>query len=371
MQLVVFTVTMDGRARSRSGGSAGTKLMWKLHRYYFKEVFLSATLSFFVLFGVVLVSMIYRGIDRAQGGNIVDALMITVLYTADAFPHLLAIALLFGTIASFARAAADREVTAILAAGLSLRVPMAAAMLVALALAGVGALCLHYVIPWAHYYKYRVVAEVVREFLLHSRPASDQIAISDMVMTWESEDGNRFHDVVLFLRDEVFVAEQTWFEIDDDVLSLRMQNVKSPSAGIAVEAPTFRQDLRDIEGPQERPEGDKDVTSDRLLAEVKRGGADNPNGVRYTVHRRTCFALLPCLLVPIGLCIGVMARDRGRSTAMAFGLVPLSCFYAADFLGIEVVRWWDHRTMSFIAGFLPAIVLLGGGLPFCWRTLRS
>src|SRR5690606_25868770 len=270
-----------------------------------------------------------------------------------------------------ARAAADREVTAMLAAGLSLRVPMAAAMLVALALAAGGALCLHYVIPWTHYYKYRVVAEVFREFLLHSRPAGDQITISDVVMTWDEERGERFHDAVMFVRDEVFLADQAWFEVDGDIIRLKLQGVRSPLANASVEAPTLQQDLRQLGNPEERREGDKDVTSDRLLAEVHRGASPNPNGARYTVHRRTCFAILPCLLVPIGLCIGVMARDRGRATAMAFGLVPLVLFYAADFLGLEMVRWWDHPVMSALAGYLPALVLVVCGVPFCWRTLRS
>lgn len=345
--------------------------MWKLHRYYFKEVLVSATLSFVVLFGVVLISLIYRGIDKAQGGTIVDALLITVLWTADAFPQLLAIALLFGTVGTFARAAADREVTAMLAAGISLRVPMAGAMVVALALASLSAVCMHSVIPWTHYYKFRVVAELYREFVLHSRPAGDQIAIEDVVMTWERDEGDRFFDVVLFLRDEVFLADQAWFEVDDDIISLHMLGVKSPLAGVSIEAPTFRKDLREMANPKERPDDDKDITSERLLAEVYRGAAKNPNGVRYTVHRRTCFALLPCLLVPIGVCIGVLARQRGRATALALGLVPMLGFYAFDFFGMELVRWWDHPAMSSIAAYLPAFALVAGGLPFCWRILRS
>lgn len=345
--------------------------MWKLHRYYFKEVLVSATLSFVVLFGVVTISLVYRGINRAQGGSIVDALLITVLWAADAFPQLLAIAVLFGTIGTFARAAAEREVTAIKAAGLSLRVPMAAAMLVALAVSALSSVGLHSIIPWTHYYKFRVVAEVYREFILHTRPASDQIAINDVVMTWEHERNDHFSDVVLFLRDEVFLADEAWFEVDDDIISLRMQGVKSPLAGVSIEAPTFRQDLRAMATPKEKADNDKDITSERLLAEVYRGASENPNGVRYTVHRRTCFALLPCLLVPIGLCIGVLARERGRATAMALGLIPLVAFYAVDMLGMEIVRMGDHWALSAFAGYLPALALLLGAIPFCWRTLRS
>ncbi len=345
--------------------------MWKLHRYYFWEVLVSATLSFVVLFSVVMVSLVYRGIDKAEGGSIIDALVITVLWTVDALPHVLAIALLFGTIATFARAAADREITAMLAVGVNLRVPMASAMLVGLSLASIGGLGQHYLLPWAHYYKFRVVAELTREFLMHTRPASDQIVINDLAMTWQREEGGRFYQVVLFTGDDVFLADSAWFENDDEVISLEMQGVKSALSGIAIEAPTLRRDLRDMVPSGPRADDDRDVASDRLLAEIYRGAHQNPNGARYTVHRRSCFALLPCLLVPIGLCIGVLARERGRATAMALGLIPVLCFYVADFLGMEVARNWNHSAISALAGYLPVLVLALGGIPFCWRTLRS
>ena len=51
--------------------------MWKIHRYYFKEVATNAVLTFVVLFGIALISLIYRGIQRAQGGDLFAAALIT------------------------------------------------------------------------------------------------------------------------------------------------------------------------------------------------------------------------------------------------------------------------------------------------------
>ena len=44
--------------------------MWRLHRYYLKELAVNAAITFIVLFGVVLISLVYRGIQRSQGGEL-------------------------------------------------------------------------------------------------------------------------------------------------------------------------------------------------------------------------------------------------------------------------------------------------------------
>ena len=82
------------------------------------------------LFGIVLAATVYRGIDRAQGGGLLDAALITFFWAADTLPHLLAMSLLIATVLTFARASQDREITALRAAGISPRVPVVAAMLV-------------------------------------------------------------------------------------------------------------------------------------------------------------------------------------------------------------------------------------------------
>lgn len=345
--------------------------MWKLHRYYAKEVLLGSAISLLVLTAVVTISLVYRGIDRAQGGTLLHALVITVLWTADAFPHLLAIAVLFGTINAFARAAADREITAMRAAGIGLGVPLQATLLVGLAMAGLAGVFVDRVIPWAHYHKFRVVTELVREFLLHSRPAADQLAVEGATMTWQRETDGHYHDVVVFHGKEVLVADEAWIEISGaGWVSIELRGARSPLSGAAIEAPTLHKHLDDMGFLQARPENEDDVVSEQLIAELHRGVAPNPGRAAYIVHRRHCYALLPCLMMPLGLCIGVLSRARGRAAAMSFGLVPVGLFYAGDFLGQGIVRTAGPELGAW-AAYLPVAILVVLGTPFCWRTLRS
>ena len=124
--------------------------MQKLHRYYLGEVAISVALTFVVLFGVVMISMLARGIERAQGGDLLDAATIMFLWAVDTFPHLLTMSLLIGTVLVFARASQDREITAIRSAGISPRMPMTAALLVGVLFSLLGMYAMHQLIPAAH-----------------------------------------------------------------------------------------------------------------------------------------------------------------------------------------------------------------------------
>jgi hypothetical protein len=78
---------------------------------------------------------------------------------------------------------------------------------------------------------------------------------------------------------------------------------------------------------------------------------------------------MPFLLAPIGFCIGVLSRERGRVLALSLCIVPLSIFYITDFLGENMFTHVDSSSRDLI-GWLPAIVTLLLGGPFCWRLLR-
>ena len=118
--------------------------MWKLHRYYLREVTINSLLTFLVLFGIVLISVIYRGISQAQGFGIWAMAKTTMFMAADTIPHLLAISLLFATVMCFARASQDREITAIRSAGISPRVALTSALLVGIVFSLVASLAFHY-----------------------------------------------------------------------------------------------------------------------------------------------------------------------------------------------------------------------------------
>lgn len=351
--------------------------MWKIHRYYLRELSATVSLTLLVLFGIALAAFVYRGIDRARGGDLMSAVLITFYFAADAFPHLLAIALLLGTVFVFARAAQDREITALRAGGVSPRVPLVGALLVGVAFSLVGVWAQHYVIPSAHYHKYRVVADVARQLFASAGAGGDRIEFGDFVMFWRGRRaGGRFVDVIVKSGglgsapraiERVFQAKEAWIEHEPGSERITMV-FREPrdASGQYLERLSISVDVREVTERGWRTEGDKDLTSDQLLAEVLRGVHDNPGGAAYTVHQRACFALMPFLFAPLGFCIGVMARDRGRVTGLLASLLPLLVFYCGVLLSPQLARLLDMPSMA----WLPAAAVALPGAPFCWRLLR-
>lgn len=357
--------------------------MWKLHRYYLREVAGTSVLTFLVLFGIVLVASVSRGIDEAQGGNLMSAALITFLWAADTFPHLLTISLLVATVLTFARASQDREITAIRAAGISPRVPMVSAMIVGLFFSIAGSFAHHQLIPMAHYHKYRVISQAVKNLLFNAKVSGGKIAVGGFFLTSLRKDDRRhLHDVVILLGKEQanqvtargfeagtpILADEAWLDVgaDGETLTLNLLNARDTSGTFkGTGVVTISVNIRNLVGGP-RNEGDKDLSSHQLLAEVDRGIHSNPGAALFTVHRRACFALMPFLLAPIGFCIGVMSRERGRMTAVLLAMVPLFLFYGCVLAAGTLIRIVDFPPIA----WLPAVVLGALGIPFCWRLLR-
>lgn len=288
-------------------------------------------------------------------------------------------AILFAVVLTFARASQDREVTALRAAGVSARVPMVAALLVGLTASLATCYATHYWIPWAHFHKYRVISDAIRGFYLQTEMSGDRMSFEGFQMTWERRDEQgHFREVVarinrgegdalLTRQSGVFYADEAWLTMADngETLGLTFANMWSLTQG-SVGLITLRVDLRALSDETRRDEGDKDLPSDQLLGEVERGVHDNPHGASFTVFQRANFALLPALFGPIGFCIGVLARNRGRMTALLMAMVPLAFFHACVVLSRELTQIVDMPLL----GLLPALALAVLAAPFCWRFLR-
>lgn len=354
--------------------------MWKLHRYYLKEVLVNAAITFLVLLAVVFVSSIYRGIQRSQGStNPLDAVLITVFFALDAFQHLLTISFLLATVMTFTRAAQDRELIAIRAAGISPRVPMTAAILVGLFLTAIGSFALHYVIPEVHFRKYRVIAEVVRNIFMSLKLGSDRIPLPGGrgVLTFGSQAEGEFRDCTIYCQKPLggldspilFVDRVVMPEIGESttVVEIRLEGVRDPigTSGAGGEL-RIAIPVDELAGRERRDDRDDDLRSDQLLAEVIRGVHQRPHEATYTLFRRCCFSLMPALLAPIGYCLAEMSRERGRVVALLLALVPLALFYLGEVLGARLLL----STREPLFGWLPCVLLAALGLPLCWRQLR-
>jgi len=354
--------------------------MWKLHRYYLKELAINAGITFLVLFAVVLVSAVPRVIQRLQGGGLYEAVLMTLFFAIDSFQHLLTIAFLIATVLTFARAAQDRELTAIRAAGISPRVPMTAALLAGIVLSVAGSLAMHYLIPEAHYRKYRVLPEVFRNVILNLKLDKDRVQIpnTDIVLTFQRHEGADYHQCTLYcppskliegLRSPIVKVDRVSIppvvEQSEEIV-IELHGVRDPVGNVPMGDWTIVRNLHDIADKNRRPDQNEDMPSDHLLAEVLRRVHPRPHEAIYVLFRRCCFALMPALLAPIGFCLAELTRERGRVMALVLALVPLAAFYLGDSMGARIV----FATGNPWSAWLPAAMLAVIGTPLCWRQLR-
>ncbi len=363
--------------------------MWKIHRYYLREISVNAVLTFFVLFGIGTICFLYRGIRIVKGGDLVDAVITTMLLAADAIPQLLTVSFLVATVMVFARASQDREITALRSAGISPRVALVAALLLGIVCSVIAAVCNHYLIPTATYKKFRVVAELSKKALANLTRQEGRISLGGGTMVWKTRKGGEFQDVLIFVGDQSLArtlqvgslgkcgtlvrasAASIHTHEHSNQLSLHLHGIEVVPGGGSNSDLTITVDLVQLAEGRTRAVRDWDLRSDELLAEVARGvrsgrGAEHAH---YTVNRRACLALMPFLLAPIGFCVGLLARDRGRVQALSFCMVPLSIVFVTDLLG-ENLFGRIHSSFSSLIAWLPAVVILLLGTPFCWRLLR-
>ncbi len=357
--------------------------MWRLHRYYLKELAVNASITFTVMFAVVLISLVYRGIQRSQGGGLLDAAMITLFFALDALPHLLTIAFLIATVMTFTRAAQDRELVAIRAAGIPPRVPMLSAVLVGIFLSVAASFANHYLIPEVHYRKYRVIADVVRSAFTNLNLGGDRIKVLDTgyIVTFRerSKETGEYLDCTIYSPRPIGRGLQSPIVYVDRVsvppleesnpqgdLRIVLSGVRDPIGGFAPDTLTFRVPIDELGSRGGRAHKDDDVRSDQLLAEVLRGVHRAPEQASYTLFRRCCFSLMPALLAPIGFCIAELARFRGRVVALLMALVPMALFYFGEVLGARLLL----STKSPWCGWMPVALLAAFGAPFVWRQLR-
>ncbi|MCA8973474.1 MAG: LptF/LptG family permease [Planctomycetes bacterium] len=360
--------------------------MWRLHRYYLKEIAVNFGITFLVMFAIVLVSGVTRGINRSEGGGLTDALLITLYFALDSLAHLLTIAFLLAVVLTYTRAAQQRELVALRAAGLGPRVAMAPAVLLGLVLTVFASLANHYIIPEVHYQKYRVVALVVRNFITNLKLDSDRIPIlnTGFVMTFRDRDGDTFEDCTIYCPpnrrlekiaspiirvDRVAIPKP---REDSETIDVYLDGIHLPILDPNVpmqagsESLVLHVGLHDIADRGRRSDQDADVRSDQLLGEVMREVHPRPHEAMHALLRRCCFALMPALLAPIGYCVAELMRFRGRVLALVVALVPLMLFYVGEFIGARIM----DRTHNPWSAWMPVVLISCVGVPLCWRQLR-
>ncbi|MAE77055.1 MAG: hypothetical protein CMJ85_09325 [Planctomycetes bacterium] len=347
--------------------------MWRFHRYYVKELLVSLSLTFLILFGISLLVLVARGIYQSQGIDLLIGLWITFLWSVDAIPHVLSIAVLVAAVFTFGRAAAENEITAMRMAGTSPLRLILGVVLVGAVTATANAWLLHNVIPYVHYHKYRPARDLITQFLLSNRARHNKREFSQLSMVWDRRDGEVYHAVDFKVRARegpvAGFAEQVMLETDPSGRQLRLialgfrgeQEVTRPNGfdGAAAKRTAARIgrlvltfDLREILEKGRRQEGLKDLSTAQLVSEVHGGGERRLHAAWYA-WLRTCQALAAFLFAILGFPIGVIWQGSGRVVSFAISFVPIAGYYALVYTARSIAR----RSDAVWPVLLPDVVL--------------
>ena len=247
---------------------------------------------------------------------------------------------------------------------------------------------LHYEIPWAHHERFRIIASLYKGEIDVMLRGEDHFEFGDGgVMVWRRRERkagvNNYYDVSIYARENklaavfpttkgpkgnLVTARRVWFEPDDSGgVTMNCEGLFMPTSRFFLGSLAIGLGADSLGVRRRRDVDVKDLQSDTLLSEVYQGVHQDPGFARYTVHRRSCFALLPFLLAPIGFCLGLLGKDRGRVLAMSLCMIPLGLVYTADFMSESLVR----KTQIEWIGWSPAILIVCLGVPFCRHVLRS
>ncbi|MEZ5988301.1 MAG: LptF/LptG family permease [Planctomycetota bacterium] len=349
--------------------------MWRFHKYFGKELLTNLGLTFLMLFGIALLSVVARGIEHASGANIVWALLIALLLAIDTVPHLLNISLLLATVFTFSRSAAENEITALRMAGISPIRLMGSVLFVGAFVAAINCFLIHNVIPYVHYKKYRVIEPLVQQLLSSRETTNNSWEIGGNSLRWRRSDGNRYEGLIFKKperdghRIEGFAAyaERTtdrskriltltlhdvrlfrYERLDDGALSLENQGLEA-HLSLSV-------DLEELLGKNQREEGEKDVSTVQLVSEYARGGSKRPGYTSWLIHDRNSRGLAGLLFAIVGFPIGLLMRRAGRGAAVAFSLLPLGLYYL---LHIVVNRALATSLGASWPAYLPLLGLFG------------
>lgn len=320
--------------------------MWRFHKYFGRELLTNLGLTFVMLFGIVLLSLVARGISQAPGQSILIALYITLLFAIDAIPHLLNISLLIATVFTFSRAAADNEITALRMAGLSPLRLMGSVLFVGALVSGVNSYLVHNLIPTVHFNKFRAVTSAIEQFVMSNRSTTNSWEIAGTSMRWKRQNG-RLYEEVSFKRPpqnglyvEGFAktaelgrdpsGEELSFTLNNQQVFIYKRGKDGqflPQMGGDEEQARISLNLRQIMSRTQREEGEKDVNTAQLVAEQVRGDAWRPGLASWLIWDRSSRGLAGLLFAIVAFPIGLLMRRAGKGAAVAFSLVPLTFYY--------------------------------------------
>jgi lipopolysaccharide export system permease protein len=343
--------------------------------YLLRQMLLSMAFSLGGIALVVFPALTVSAVHRLRGAGIETIIMYLPLVAMDLVPYLLPLSFMLAVVATFGRLAADREWTAIQAAGIHPLRMLLPGLVLATTLAGGTYWMVSTVAPeWTHRqrsYHMRAVAQALTTLF----PGRTRIQVGDFLLEASRRTENTFYDVLIFLprKEGVptkrMVADEVHMGFDGEVL--RMSFVQARVVHGRSDATVGRPSLEiPLEELVQEPRSERTRATDNTSAVLKQRLAEGdlpPDLVlryRYEIQARRALSVCYLLFLALGAPTGIWLRKGTQLAAMAASVAYALVYYVLSMnVGQELVfkgqlEPWVGAWATTVLGLIPAVWLL-------------
>ena len=351
-----------------------------LHRYVFREMFLTFLLTFTVVTTLALLGAIFKVFQSFEGLGLAFVLQTMPMAVGYVAPWALVVASCTAPTLVYGRMTADNEIDAMRLSGIPLRKIILPAIAFGIVLAAIGWIIVEQVAPMAHYHRRKAIRESIQTILKDPPPGKQEFKFGSYRLIYlDCIEGKLISPIILqhgldWLQAE-YKAESGYAVVEPGrpprIVLSRPTVVRYDAKG-GVHRFTYEGDFPldlKVEAITTSAKGPEDMNLYELVEEAGRTLNEERRAEIWTIyHSRFARAGAPLLLVLVGAPIGIFVRKGARLAGLGAAAPPLLVYFVSFLIFKGMGE--QGRIDPLAAAWAPDLILAAAASILLWGACR-